>query len=610
MKIIIRLLSLSFLVFSTFTALSQEGVPEYTIQIGSFINPRPADFAQLQSLGFVYSAKQSNNYTNIYMGGFTNQAEAGALVEELKLQGFTDAFVSTLNIEGGQSATVIQLATKRVGDKFNWDELSKAGPLYAMLNGNEVKIATGIFPDVTAAKAQLARIQDLGFRDAFPKNVNNTLLHALSEFEMSNAEKRPLIPFDLAERPQPKQTPAPRVEIPTAYEEVIVVAATPRPKDELTPKGVAQTDNNVSVQPVVVQAPAPIEKEVESNPSSPVQPAVEPIALPEIRANVKRTSALELQKALKLEGIYFGSLDGYYGKETRKAYDLAQTSNFQLRKYSLLAKYLNGAANEAPKGSVQYLIDNLWDDPKTALDGLERSTAPLAKAYRAYFLFVSDGPGRDIDGLMNKAIKEAYADGKGAESSQFNPGATYSYNDINQLLQHIRYLHEASAEKVSAPCWLFSQNPGIALKAFGPQKGYNSNLKIGSCGGFWEWGEVRLLNAIVQDLGGKSQANETKRTASHSELAQLYLAPQAIGDDERKALDAWNTSLWNGIDTWAGQDPMLKDIATALRISYFQNWALFEDYFMNEGFNERVSRTLGLSALKALVGYPLERFSK
>lgn len=612
MKFLIRFLSLTVLLSIAFIARSQEEVPEYTVQIGNFVNPKPSDFAQLQSLGFVYSTKRPSNYTDIYIGGFGTEAEANAVVDKLRAQGYSNAFVSRLNIEGGQSATVIQLITKRIGDKINWDELAQVGPIYVVLNGNEIKIMTGLFPDLAGAKAQIPRIQKLGYKDAFPKNVNNVLLHEVTEFEMGGPAKKPLIPLDLVEKPAEKTLPDARAEAPKSYEDVAIVIPPSQPKNEpeLTAKGLPATEKAKNDQPAAEKAkettPA-TEKAKEAKPSLPSEVLFQ-ATLPDIRPNVKRTSALELQKVLKAEGSYKGSLDGFYGKGTRTAYEQALASNRQLQKYRLLAKYMASPADDAPKSSVQYLINTLWDDPKTALDGLELSKAPIAKAYRAYFLFVSDGASKDVNGLMNEAIKEAFAGKKGVDFPKFDPSATYAYYDLDQLLQHLRYLHEVSSEKPAAPCWLFRKHPGGALKAFGPQQGYVSNLKLQSCGGFWEWEEVRLLNTIAQDLCGQGQISEAQCAKSQSDLAQLYLTPKVLSDDERKALEAWNTKLWNGIDAWASRDPMLGELATALKISYFQSWALFEDFFMNEGFNEKEAKALGLSALKALVGPHLERF--
>jgi peptidoglycan hydrolase-like protein with peptidoglycan-binding domain len=593
MKLTHRFLPFFIIILTAVSAVCQEEVPDYTVQIGNFVNPKPSDFAQLQSLGFVYAARRPSNYTDIYIGGYNTEKEAEAIAEKLRSQGYDNAFVSRLNVEGGQSSTVIQLATKRAGDKINWDELSQAGPLFVALNGSEVKIVTGSFPDVAGAKAQLPRLQKLGFKDAFPRNINNVLLHEVTEFEMGGPAKKPLIPLDLAEKTgeQPLADAKGKTEVPSSYEDISVTAPSQK-ASEMTSKGLPDAEKKADKAKEA--APAPAEASIEAT-------------LPDIRPGVKRTSALELQKVLKSAGSYKGSLDGYYGKGTRTAYDQALSTNRQLNKYRILARYLDSPADDAPKGSVQYYINTLWNDPKTALDGLELSKFPIAKAYRAYFLFVNDGAGKDVNGLMNDAIKEAFAGKKGVEFPKFDPSATYAYYDLDQLLLHVRYIHEVSPDQPAAPCWLFRKHPGGALKAFGPQS-FQSNLKLQTCGGFWEWEEVKLLNTIAQDLCGLDEVSEAQCAKSQSDLAQLYLTPKALSEEDRKALETWNTNLWKGLDGWASRDPMLAEIATGLKIVYFQNWVLFEDYFMNEGFNEKEAKALGLSAIRSLVGHHLERF--
>ncbi len=620
MKFQARVFSLIVLVFMAFSAISQEDVPQFTVQVGNYANPKPSDFAQLQSHGFLYATKRPN-HTDVYMGGYATEAEAGKALATLQLFGYSNAAVTKLNVDGGQSVTVVQLATKRLGDKINWEEYLAAGQLYVLLNGNMVKLFAGTFPDVISAKTHLAKLQKVGFKDAFVKNVNNVLLHEVGDFEMGGAPKKPLIPLVFEEKKEEKAPDQPKSvieskkeETPKTYEEVAIVPPTkteePKAKaTDVTPKGGEVKLEPTKAEPVKKEVVKPEPAKAEPEKIAAKEPVATPVSfeanLPDIRPNVKRTSAYELQKALKLEGSYKGSLDGFYGKGTRTAYDLALSNNRQLQKYRILAKHMSTPTDDAPKGSVQSYINQLWDDPKTAVDGLAASKAPIARAYRAYFRYVSEGQSKDVNWLMNEAIKEAFAVKKSA-FPKFDPTVRYAYEDIDQLLTHLRYIHEVSADSPAAPCWLFRKHPGPALKAFGPNEG--SNLKLQACGGFWEWEEVKVLDAIARDLCGLGQMSEAACAKSQSQLAQLYLTPKALTDDERKALEAWNSKLWLGIEGWSSRDPMLAEIATALKISYLQTEVLFEDFFMDEGFTEKEAKALGLQAMKVLVGHHLERF--
>lgn len=618
MMIKVRVFFVVFSVLMAFSAISQEDVPQFTLQVGTYVNPKLGDFAQLQSHGFLYTV-QRPNHTDVMMGGYASEAEAEKSLATLHLFGYGNAAVTKLNVDGGKPVTVIQLATKRYGERINWEEYLAAGQLHVLLNGNQIKLFAGTFPDVPTAKAHLAKLQKVGYKDAFVKNVNNVLLHEVGDFEMGGAPKRPLIPLVFEEKKEEKAPEQPKPaavvepkkeEAAKAYEEVAVLATA---KQEEEPKAKAAEVTPKGIEPIAGPEKKAVEKATpaKSEPEKVVakeEPALQTIRaeMPDIRPNVKRTSAYELQKALKAEGSYKGSLDGYYGKTTRTAYDLALSNNRQLQKYRILAKYMAAPAEDAPKGSVQFYINHLWDDPKTAVDGLADSKLPIARAYRAYFRYVTEGQSKDVNWLMNEAIKEAFA-GKKSAFPKFDPTVRYAYEDIDQLLMHLRYIHEVSADSPAAPCWLFRKHPGPALKAFGAQA-EGSGLKLQACGGFWEWEEVKVLDAIARDLCGLGQTSEAACAKSQSQLAQLYLTPKALTDEEKKAVEAWNAKLWVGIEGWSSRDPMLAEIATALRISYLQAEVLFEDYFMDEGFSEREAKALGLQAMKVLVAHHLERF--
>jgi hypothetical protein len=584
--------SFHFIVLSlvSISAFSQEDVPQFTVQVGNFVNPKPSDFSHLNSVGFVYAVQRPSNYMDVFIGGYSSQTEADRVAQNLKMKGYDNAYVSKLNVEGGQPATVIQLAIKTVGDKINWQEFMEAGKLYFTINGPQIKIATGIFSDVESAKAQLVRLQNLGFKDAFVKNVNNALLHEVTDFETGGTAKKPLIPLDLSAKPEEI---AKKTDVPTTYEDVAIVSTSPAEDKILTSKGA----------PVPAQKTTPPIEAVKEPVKEPAKPA--PVftpkgGAPNIRADVKRNSALELQKVLKEEGTYKSSLDGYYGKGTKAAYEQALKTIWQLQKYRILALQMARQGEDAPKDAVQFFINNLWGDPKDAIAGLEASKTAIAKAYRAYYMFVNNGASKDVNLLMNEAIQGAFS---GKKLARFDHTATYAYFDIEQLLLHIRYIHEVSPEKPAAPCWLFRRHPGPALQAFGESGGGANEVPLQNCGGFWEWETAQILGAIAQDISAKG-----KFTSDNSQLSRLFLTPTAVSAQEAKALEEWNDKLWRGIEGWATRDPMLAEVSTALKISYFQTYVLLEDFFMNEGFDAKASKGLALSALRAMVGSSLDRF--
>ena len=580
-SILICFAALALLPLLANQANAQDESAAYTVQIGTFDKPDLADFSHLSPIGFIYSGKEEGNYASVFMGGYNTEAAAEKVVATLQEKGYVNAFVSRLNLEKGSQVAVVQLATKHFNEKIDWDTYVKAGPLYLLLAGDQVKILTGIFPDVPTAKQQLARIQQAGIKGAFVKTVNNAQLHEVGVFEAGNSVKKPLIQLDIPEKPAALVTQdEPR---PADYE-TKAVAVPEGPKEELTAKGVKPTETAPRAKTTTLALP-----------------------YPSIRAEVKRTAALELQKALKSAGHYTGSLDGYFGKGSKEALSSAYASNRQLQKYGLLSRqWPTPAVAQGNASSLQQAIDQLREQPEASVKVLDASKTAIAKAYKACHLFISKGPGGEVNQLMHQALREAFPAGK-TGIANFNPAATYDYQDMEILLQHLSYIHQSAPGLPAVPCWLFRQFPGPATKAFSAV-GAGSHLMLQPCGGFWELEEVKLLNTILTDLSPQPEYKGQPSAAALSKLYSLFLSPKVPGDADRKSLEAWNTSLWQGMEGWASRDPMLKEISSALKISFLHTALLLEDHFMNEGFSEKEAKTLALSALQSLTGEALRRF--
>lgn len=563
-----------FLFSNTFLSTAQNTQPEHTIHIGTFINPKPDDFKHIRSLGFLYSRTQPNNYSDIMMGGYMDAESARAVVEQLKNQGYHSPYVTNLNLKEGNNVAVIQLGIKNVQKEIDWSRYFKLDKLYVIIQQNTLKIVTGIYPDIAAAKADLSNVRAKGFSDAFPKSVNNALLHEITTFETGGA-KRALIPLDFSDAQAKNSNKG--------------------SKEEMTPKGYEEE--------TILPKGANIKTESKSKSNS-ISNAVK---IPDIRADLKRTSALELQKVMKELKVYNSFLDGYYGKGTRIAYKKAASQNRQLKKYRLLAKAQEfGTADEQPEG-LQYFINNLWDETAAALGGLESSNAPIAKAYRAYYSFNTSGISQEVNNLMNTAIRAAFAGKKLENFPRFDYNATYAYTDLDQLLLHLRYIHEVSVDKPAAPCWLFKRHPGAALRAFDASE-RNADFRVQNCGGFWEWENIQVLHAIALDLCAQNDIDSEEMAKDHSDLSRLFLTPKTLSAAEQKALTTWNKNLLSGIAGWSFKDPMLKEISVAFKLSYFQTQVLLEDHFMDGGFKEKEAKGMALAVLKVLVGHHLERF--
>lgn len=597
----------SLFFFTTNAQVDVAAAAHYTIHIGNFINPKPLDFEKIRPLGFMY-AQTSGNVTAIRMGGYTNQQNAEDIALNIRNLTGDNAQILAVNVAGGQMVSMIQLGTEQANKSFSWQPYLSAGQLFFILENGQVKIMTGQYPNMETARAQLPALRTNGFPTAFPKQVNNVLLHSVGEFELGG-EKRPLIPLDFSQpEPKPKgsdmvakgtgnitpttSTQPPKTEVPTSFEETTTTKIEePAPRKITVESPTTPPKNPANASTVIVPKDVTL--------------STVKASIPKIRGDVKRNSAYVLQTILKEEGVYKSSLDGFYGKGTTLAYQEMKNNNRQIQKYRILSEYMNN--NESNVSSeLQENINNLWANPQIAMAGLDVSDSPLAKAYQAYFLMVYEGIDQRVNDLMNGAIKTAFTGKKVTNIPRFDYKATYAYNDLDQLLLHLRYIHEVSNEDVKVPCWMFQRHPGAALRAFDSRG--SGDFMMENCGGFNEWEEIRILQAMARDLSVRKLMSKDTLAMAQSALSRLYLAPKAIDANSATILNEWNETLWKGVEGWALQDPMLENIHVALKVVYYQSYVLLEDHFMDAGFTAAEAKVLALQALQAIVGYHLDRF--
>lgn len=557
----------------------------YTVHVGTFVNAKSADFDPIRKLGFVYSYPMDGDLTQVFLGGYDDKSTAQKVANDLKVLDY-NAYVVEKNLQEGRTVTVIQIATRALDKDIGWSKFEPFGDLYAIVGSDKIKIVAGIFSNVNEAKPQLTQIRKAGFKDAFIKNVNDALLVNLSAFETQI--KKPLIPLAIGEeRPnRTNRTPAPTT---TSGSSGAVPSTIPKTYSQI-PDSYANGGD--------VQARSPL---------ATTRPKATPASLPAIRGKVKRGSVLELQKVLKSEKAYTSSLDGYYGKGTAAAYEKARERHPQYKKYELLSTLMS-SEEEQEGDQVQYAINHLLDQPN-AIYTLERSQAPIAQAYRAYVMFRKLGPSVEVNGLMNTAIRAAYEGKRLGNQPPFDYRATYAYEDLNQLILHIHFIHAAPDNAYGAPCWLAEVHPRETAVAHAAFANYAAGtLKLASCDQFLSWEEVRTMEAIAKDLDGRGKGDAALLSAAASRRAQLFMAPLPLDKRSVAELESWNRSIWTGLNSWAGNDPFHAELVTALKISYFQSQVRLEDYFMDQGFKVEDAKGLALATLESLVGYYLERF--
>lgn len=578
----------------TLSALTISAQPLYTVQVGTFKDVRSQDFDPMRDFGFVYANQLEGNLAQVYLGDFGNKAEADRLATILRAQGYNNALVMERPLDRGRQVTVIQLATRHLDKDIDWEALDRVGNLFAIVDGKTVKIVTGIYADGEAAKKSLATIHKAGYGDAFVKAVNDQTLIRITPFE--SGLKKPLIPITLTERPPvtATPTPAPPARTPAATTQP-PVAATTQPEQVASYN---QTEGRLTARSADTAPP--------TSTAAALSAPAPPVAQPTIRGNVKRRSALDLQAALKAEGYYQGSLDGYYGPNTSKAYQQALNEMPELRKYRVLAANLPRTDVETTN-RVQRAINDLPTDPAAAAV-INGASEPIAKGYRAYQLYTTRGAGTEVNNLMNTAINDAYRGKKLSGRPPFDPNATYAYQDLNQLILHLHYIHAAPGIDYTVPCWLYERHPREANEAQAAMANFaGAELKFQGCDPFLQWDEVQLLRTIASDLSA-GRVEKAMLTETAARRAQLYLTREPLSTSSARAADAWHQELWKNVTTWGDSDPLHEEIVQALRIAYHQSQVRLEDYFMNRGFPADQAKELALATLQSLIGVQLARF--
>lgn len=551
--------NLSFLACLLFcgVALAQDF---YAVQIGTFLNPRADDFKTIRSAGYIYAEEDEGDVYRIFMGDYAEKSDADKMVQRLRQSGYSDAKVVRRTTSFGQKAAVIQMATYSPKDRIDWASFYKAGEVYVLIEKGVIKLVTGVYLNLNDAKADLARVRQAGFKDAFPKEVNSARLHQPTDFELGSY-KKPFIPIDLSEREEPTNTKKPKLSF-----------------------GAGNKDKGTGIDP----------GELTEGSALPV---------PKVRTNVKRASVLDLQTTLRALSAYPGALDGYYGKGTADGFVAASNANQQFQKYKILAQSeeLLNQNNTERMSSLQVAINDIWSNPADAYAVLERANQPIAKAYRAYVAFKNSGASSSVNGLMNQAIQAAFQNTTSANRPPIDPYSTYAYNDYEQLVRHITFIHQVQ-DLIAVPCWMFEQHPQEVRNAL---IGSTADLKISeSCSNFYQWEIVKMLKVIADDL----DATPALQSEVSARLSQLFLVPSTLNATELEGLATWNQSIWTGINNWSRRDVLNEKITTALQLTYYQTQVLLEDHFMDRGFSPQQAQGLALAVLKEIVGKGLGRF--
>lgn len=593
MKYFTNLLALAFtILICTSTQASDSTNPNYiyTIHIGAFDKAQLSDFDEIRDIGYVYAFPLRDNLMQVFLGGYSSRKTARQLLPDVHQSGYPDAYVMRRALDEGEEIATVQIALHRPGTDLDYGKYLQAGNVYISQNDNELRVLSGQYETSEIAQKRANQLKRMGFADAKVKVLNTVELIKVTSFESGGVEADPITEVIETSKGGSSTTTQKDLSLPDSYDLLFKKTTTTSKGGTSIPSDVP-TDYNNGTKRIKV----PAEKEVKSD-------------LPKIRVKVKRTSAIELQKVLKSQGVYNSGLDGYYGKGTAKGYDAIKKENYQVRKYLVLAEMMDADASSSLKTNrLQMIVNGLLDDPSGANQLLQAERSPIAKVYRAYVLFQRGGQKAEVNRLMNAAIKQAFKGKKLRNAPPFDYNATYAYDNLEQLLKHLNYIHSVSQD-AEVPCWVFSQHPLEAANAFSTG---GDNIRMQTCGGdFMSWEETKLLKTIATDLDPSIGADQDKLTAYTSQRAKLFLTPQKLTSGEADAVTTWHKTLWTELEEWGKADPIHEQRVIALKIAYFQSQVRIEDYFMNKGFTYREAKPLAMSVLQTIVGKHFVNYMK
>lgn len=661
-----QLRNVCFLLLLSFSSILSAQNALFTIYVGAFKNPAPESFQLLQKLGYVYAKDLGNGALDVYLGGYDLQNMADQALKEVKLQGYAAAKVVQTPLINKKNVAVIQIATLEPNNPIQWSKYTALGTLYAIPYADKVKLTVGIYNDLETAKKHLPNIHKQGFPDAFVRSVHPAFLHAIGAFEKGEKMKDISASYQLEPSQRGKTVALGKNQLPSAPAQTTAggVRATTTAKgvpSTVPSSAVPQEYNFNTAQPntptpILAPTSTPTAGDFTATSANPTKvgyqapqsrtfaygntpPSTETTATPEwspkgietgipsavpssynygtsggnpnatqnVRTAFSRRSVVELQRVLKAENIYQGPTDGFYNAATVQAYVAAKQSNPELARYQLFTQH-QGKNATGMTNPLLNTINRLGDDASAA-NALVTNQHPLAKAYQAYQLLVARGSSNEVNNLMNTAIQGAFSGRTITFVPPFDYRATYAYNDMNQLILHLNYIHSALGTDYPVPCWLARRHPKEMANVQAVYQAVpDAQLPLQSCDAFSDWEDVQLLQNIAAGIGVNTPASSALIQAA-TQRSRLYEGSATVEAAQQQQLENWVTTLWGNLTTWGNQDPLHQQLVKAMRIAFFETEVTLEDYYLSKGNTPEQARALALATEHTLVMPYLGRFN-
>ncbi len=186
----IQLTLFFLLLLSTTALLAQSSNSYFTILVGTFSGNRPENYKSVEKLGFLFAKERPNQVFDVYVGGYDTALEAAKILDQVKKAGFSAAKIQQYVVRDNQSVASIQIASFEANASVTWNRYQVlSGDLYVIPNENGAKLLTGFYPNIEAARKELAKIQAMGYAGAFVRTAHPTFLHQIGGFETGTQPK-------------------------------------------------------------------------------------------------------------------------------------------------------------------------------------------------------------------------------------------------------------------------------------------------------------------------------------------------------------------------------------------------------------------------------------
>jgi hypothetical protein len=530
---------------------SAQEVTVYKVSLGNFSGVKVFDFPGIANNGLLYGQKLNQGLEQVNIGDYTDYTQALELTKNAKKGGFINARVEEMAFSN-QSTHYVQIASFDYFKQLSLD-LSHIGK-QRNLTGVDgiIRILEGPYDSREQAAAALQVIKT-EYSGAFIAKFPKELVHPLDDFYFNQ---------DAIAQPQ------------------------------LT--GYSTKDQEMGLDLL-------INEEIYTFWELHFSTQLKQIERPSIRGNKKRTASIELQKLLKKNGIYASSLDGYYGKGTKAAFNSAYENDpiIQFTKSTIVKKDNNIVALEIE--NINDCLLNIPFEPKVCEEKLRTMSDPLAGAYIAYLEMIASGPSSNLNKTMNMAIQLAFKEGSNNSNMRFDPNANYDYQNLEQIIQHLLYIHMNAEEKIPAPCWLYDYHIK-EISSFSAKDPVSfSKIQWNNCASMYNWEEMDILLHLAKQISlGTTNAFESAN--GWNEQIELIYNAKTISENDATANAAWSSNVITNLYKWGQKDPYLERLSYSVRLLYFQNLVLLEDMFMDRGHNAKASKNMALSAMNSMVG--------